>query len=87
MKDAGIHIKVITPEHPSTKDMLEDGKKLGYEIKTVPTSIYSAKVSLEAGDSFVRIILFDPPQAVIIESPELAESVRQIFQIVWKQIP
>jgi len=65
------------------KNLLEKNSKFAYELKTVPYSVYSAKNSLEAGDSFVRIVLFKPLQAVIIESEELAQSVRQIFEMVW----
>jgi len=85
MHEVEIKVKVITPEHESTKEMRETDRQLGFEIKTVPHSIYSAKVSLEAGDDFVRIILFKPLQALIVRSPELAASVKQIFEMVYSK--
>jgi len=86
MHEMGIRIRVITPEHKSTKEMLEVNKNFGHLIKTVPLSVYSSKSSLEASDTFVRIVLFKPLQAVVIESRELAESVKQIFNMVWNGV-
>jgi HTH-type transcriptional regulator, sugar sensing transcriptional regulator len=85
MKDAGVTVKVITPQDVSTKDFLEMDKQLGHQIKSIPKQIYSSKVSLEAGEDFVRIILFKPLQALIIKSPELSQSVKQVFEMVWNQ--
>ena len=83
MQEAGIQVKVITPESKDTKDFLEMDKKLGHLVKTISGDIYSSKVSLEAGDDFIRIILFKPAQALIVRSPELANSVKQIFNMVY----
>lgn len=83
MREAGIQVKIITPAHESTNDFIEMDKQLGFLTKTVPNSIYSSKASLEAGEDFVRIILFKPLQALIIRSPELANSVKQIFDMVY----
>ncbi len=86
MQEDGITIKILTPEDEGTKDFLEYDKKFGHIVKTLPKDEYSSKVSLEAGEDFVRIILFKPAQALVIKSPELASTVRQIFNIVWKKM-
>lgn len=86
MQEAGVKVRVITPEHESTQEYVDMDKQLGFEVKTVPLSVYSSKVSLEAGDDFVRIILNKPMQALIIRSPELANSVKQIFELAWSKI-
>jgi len=86
LKKAGIGMKVITPEHESTKQFLNKNNPNYSDIKVVSPSLYSGKVSLEVGDTFVRVILFKQLQSVIIESPELADSVRQIFNIVWSKL-
>ncbi len=85
MQEKGITIKILTPEDESTKDFLEYDRKHGHIVKTLPKDVYSSKVSLEAGDDFVRIILFKPAQALIIKSPELASTVKQIFNMVWNK--
>jgi predicted transcriptional regulator len=79
----GIKLKVITPAHDTTKEVVEVSKILGCEIKTIPYEQYSSKASIEAGDDFVRIVLFKPLQAIIVDSPELAQSLRQIFEMMW----
>jgi hypothetical protein len=86
LKKAGIGMKVITPEHASTKGFIDKNNPNYTETKVVPLSLYSGKVSIEAGDTFVRVILFKQLQSVVIESKELADSVRQIFNIVWSKI-
>lgn len=85
MADAGIRLRGITPEHDSTKKIVEIDEALGFSIERVPYDTYSSKASIEAGDTFIRIILNKEKQAVVIENPELAEAVRQIFEIVWKE--
>jgi len=65
---------------------IEVDRKLGHQIKTVPIGVYSSKSSLEASDTFVRIVLFKPMQAVVIESVELAQSVKKIFEMVWSSM-
>lgn len=83
LKRDGVTLRGVTPEDESTKEFIEHDRQLGHTIKTLPKEIYHSKVSLEAGDDFVRIVLFKPPQALIIKSPELASTVKQIFNIVW----
>jgi DNA polymerase III delta subunit len=83
MQKAGIQVRGITPEHESTKDILDSNRKHGLIIKTIPTSMYSSKVSIEAGENFVRIILMKPQQALIIKNPELAKCMKEIFEIVY----
>lgn len=86
MHNAGIDFRVITPEHETTKQYLDPNNQYGHKIKTIPYSLYSSKSSLEAGDTFVRIVLFKSLQSVIIESPELAQSVRQVFEMLWNKV-
>lgn len=35
---------------------------------------------------FVRIVLFDANQAIIIENPEIVKTVKEIFESNWKSI-
>lgn len=86
LPEAGVRMKGVTPEHESTRPYRNLDEKYGMTIKAIPLSVYSSKVSLEAGDDFVRIILNKPQQALIIKNPELANSVRQIFDMVWSKL-
>lgn len=86
MRNLGVNIRVITPEHETTKQYLNPDRQYGHKIKTIPFSLYSSKSSIEAGDTFVRIVLFKSIESVIIESPELARSVKQIFEMIWNKV-
>ena len=44
---------------------------------------YSAKISIDVGDTFVRIVSFLELQVVVIDNSEVAQTVRQIFELVW----
>ncbi len=54
------------------------------EFKFLPEHMYHAKVSVECcNDTFVRIVLMESVQTLIIESPKLASALHQVFAIVW----
>lgn len=56
-------------------------------VKFLPEELYSAKVSIEScDDQFVRIVLIESVQPLIIESPKLAASLRQVFEITWNSL-
>ncbi|MCX6716668.1 MAG: helix-turn-helix domain-containing protein [Candidatus Taylorbacteria bacterium] len=81
-----VHIRGIAPGHPSLVDYREyKDKKFGSRIKEIPYSDYSSKISIEAGDTFVRIIMLKQEQAIIIENPDFANVVKQLFEIVSKR--
>ncbi len=81
---AGVQIRGITPDHESTRDInAYQAKQFSFTVKRIPTTEYSSKVSLEAGDDFVRIILNKPQQALIIRNPEFAKCVKEIFEMVY----
>jgi hypothetical protein len=53
--------------------------------KFLPPEMYSAKTSIEScDDQFVRIVLMESVQTLVIESPKLAKALREVFEIVWK---
>ncbi len=81
----GIKIRGITPHHSSTKESLERDLSLGHNIQTVPYSEYSSTVSIDAGDTFVRIVMNGDLQAVVIENPDVAKTMKEIFEMVWKK--
>jgi hypothetical protein len=82
-----IHIKGITVDSatlaPYAKWMLS--KETAMTMKFLPENIYSAKTSIEScNDQFVRIVLMESVQTLIIESPKLAKTFREVFEIAWK---
>lgn len=78
-----ITIRGIVPDHPSLAKWRNRDKDYGHSIKVVPYDRYSAINSIDVGDTFVRVISFRDLQAVIIENPDVARTVRQIFEMVW----
>ncbi|MDP3985140.1 MAG: hypothetical protein Q8P82_00080, partial [bacterium] len=56
----------------------------GRTVKVIPMSEYSSAIYTEITESFVRLIAFRDLQALIIENKDIAESLRQIFELAWK---
>ena len=57
-----------------------------YKVTTLPKNEYSSDISLEVVENFLRIINGVEMKAVIIEDKSVADSMRQIFNIVKKQV-
>ena len=56
-------------------------------VRFLPKELYTANVSIDVGENFVRIDLIAATQAVIVESKEFADMVKQLFEIVWQSTP
>ena len=78
-----ISIRGIAPEHKTLRDFREEDTKYNRTIKTVPFTEYSSNISIDVGDTFVRIIDITELQATIIENTNVAKTMRQIFEMVW----
>ncbi len=84
----GIYLRGIAPDDQAGKRVHgEDQRKLR-EIRLVPASDFDFKNEIAMYDNKVAIISFaDDPQrmfGVIIESKEVAETQRQIFEMAWR---
>lgn len=80
-----ITLRGVTPEHPSLKEIVAKNIAQGHDIKIIPYSDYSSNVSIDVGDTFVRIMMNRDVQAVIIENPQVAKTIREIFEMVWRK--
>lgn len=68
---------------PYAKWMLP--KESMMNMKYLPEELYSAKTSIEScDDRFVRIVLMESIQTLIIESSKFASALREIFELTWK---
>lgn len=78
--------KYITTNHPSIQKYLDINtiKKLGIEMKALSEKDYSSNISIEIYDNFVQIISHRYIQGVLIENPDIANVMKQIFNLVWK---
>lgn len=86
LKNRGVHVRGITPEHASIQEIKKIDDMLGHALRTIPYKDYSAKASIEAEDKIVRIILNQEQRAIVIDNPELAQMVKQIFEMVFARL-
>lgn len=78
-----VTVRGIAPKHSSLREVRKYDAVYGRTIREVPYEQYSASISMDAGDTFVRIVAYRDLQAVIIENPEVCRTFRQIFEMVW----
>lgn len=86
LKKMNVNIRGIVPDHPSLKEYREKDEKFGRKIKVVPFEKYSSGVSVDIGPDFVKILMFNNLQGVLIENQNLATALRQIFEMQWNSI-
>lgn len=80
----GIAVRGLTTYDESLETLLQKyGTSSLKNIRFLPLDKYTANVSIDAGDDFVRVDLIGATQAVIIESKEFAQMFRQVFELVW----
>ncbi|MBI2355968.1 MAG: TrmB family transcriptional regulator [Candidatus Doudnabacteria bacterium] len=84
MKNLNIKSRGIVPDHPSLKIYRKRDQEFGREMKIVPFSVFSSNNVVEIGQGFVKIISFHDLHAVIIENRGIAQTFKQIFEMVWK---
>lgn len=85
MKKNKTTIRGISPEHPSLKEYREKDEEYGRETKVVAYKDYSSDISIDIGDTFVRVISNPDLQATIIENPKVAKTMKQVFEMVWEK--
>jgi sugar-specific transcriptional regulator TrmB len=85
LKRKNIGIRGIAPEHPTLAYYRKQDKEYKRNMKIVPYDTYSANISVDVGPSFVRIFAPKDMQGVIIENPDIARTMKQIFEMVWGQ--
>lgn len=85
----GTTVRGLTVDSP---DLTPYGRFVGREkgrmaLKFLPPEMYNAHVSIEScAERFVRIFLFESVETLIIESPKLASAVKDIFELLWKNL-
>lgn len=83
-----IKVRAVVPDHPSLKKHRRLDTSYDRAVKIVPYQQYTADMSIDVTSLFVRIIIFgDTPQCLIIESKDVAQTFRQIFEMVWGHLP
>lgn len=81
----GIHTYAITPDTPKARKHIASGinQKINYHPTLMPKDAYTAPVAIHIYGSKVALIQFgETPMTTIIESPLIADSMRQIHQLL-----
>jgi sugar-specific transcriptional regulator TrmB len=81
-----VRVKTITPDDPSNKDYLENPNQYLLNIKSVPVEKYDSNISIDVYKNFVEIISFKHLQGMLIENPDVAKAIKQIFEMLWEKI-
>lgn len=82
----GITMRGIVPNDPTLKDYREADTAYGREMKVVPMESYSSEVAIDTLGDIVRIQDYKNLQGVAIENADVAKTVREIFEMVWKKL-
>jgi HTH-type transcriptional regulator, sugar sensing transcriptional regulator len=85
----GIKRRGITTNDPSIKDYLESKivPKEFMQLKALSPKIYDSNISIEIFGSYTRILSHKYLQGIVINNPDIASVLKQIFEIVWKYAP
>lgn len=82
---SGIRVRGFTPEHASTDVYRFNKNKHHQDIRGLPFNLYSSEISIEAQDTFIRITDILHLQSVVIDNPNIAKTVRQLFELLWSK--
>lgn len=81
----GATIRSIVPEVAFLQQFRKEDTVYHFLPKIVTPEIYTSKCSIDITPFFVRVILFKEEQAVIIESPDAARALHEVFEMVYKK--
>lgn len=87
LKKRKVKLRGIAPNHPNLKEFRDKDAEYGRTMKIVPFEEYSAPISLDIGEKHIMFFEFQNTQATLIESERIANTMRQIFEMLWKQLP
>jgi len=82
-KQLGVTLRGITPDDPSLRWYKERGDYFGAKMKYLDPKVYLSDCSIEIGDTFVQIFSLRHMQVILLENPDIANTMRQIFEMVW----
>jgi len=81
----GINTFALTPDTPVAKLNAKDDRDMLFHRTLMPVDTYTAPVEIDVYGNKVALIAFGETQmATIIDSPPIAEAMRQILQIIQK---
>ncbi len=82
--EKNIKVRGITTQDSTTDKYLKNQKEYLIDLKGLPAEKYNSNVSLEIYGKFVQIISSRYLQSVLIENKDIADVLRQIFNLMWE---
>lgn len=83
----GIHLRGIAPDDATGRRVQGEDEQMLREIRLVPAAEFDFKNEIKIYDQKVAIVSFGSEKeifGVIMESKEVAETQRQIFEMAWR---
>lgn len=84
-----IHRRGITTKDATTKEYIEYTavpKEL-LDLKALSPKLYDSNISIEVFGSSTYILSHQYLQGIVIQNPDIANVLKQIFELVWKYVP
>lgn len=81
-----ITMRGIVPDHTSLVSHRAKDKEIGRDMKVVPKSQFSSEVAIDISERIVRIHDYKNLQGIAIENVDVAKTMREIFEMVWKRV-
>lgn len=76
--------RVIIADTESTKDYIKNAHTLGVDVKPLSENLYDSNASIEVFKNKVIIFSHRDLKATLIENPDVAKVIKQLFEITWK---
>ena len=84
LKDQGTRVRVIAPKDQSI-NKFNDENSYGQEMLLFAKEKYFPKASIEVSKNYSKIFLYTASQALVIESKEFSEFMKQLFELLWEK--
>ena len=84
-KERNIRVRGITTKDVSNEGYLTEQEENLSNIKALPPEEYNSNISVEVYDKFTQIISSRSMQSILIEDNDIANVLKQIFEMVWKK--
>jgi sugar-specific transcriptional regulator TrmB len=86
MLELGITMRGIVPQEPLLAPYREADSKYKRQMKIVPPAQYSSEVAIDVLGDIVRIQDYKNLRGVALENADVAKTMREIFEMVWKSL-
>lgn len=80
-----IKVRGITPKDTSTQKWIKNQTRYLLDLKALPLEKYDSDVSIEVYENFTQIVSSKYLQGILIENPDVAKAIKQIFELAWEK--